>query len=218
MSDNLRAVIDYCTQQILLQSKRPLFLAITGDSGSGKSFLTQLIKSELISSGISCSGINHDDFLISRADREPMKKICYESGEFAGKSHWELLENMFRLDDYQSVISELKNGRCAEYYAYSRDTGELSTSISKVCPADVNLFDTSMMIEHMDYVILVDVSQENIIKRKIARDSDIRTPEQITDMHKKVQGYYWSRRKASNVDIVIDNNDFKKIHVSGNTS
>ncbi len=195
------------------QSKRPLFVAITGDSGSGESFLTGLIKSELEASSVSCTVVNHDNFLISRAEREPMKTIYYEGGEFAGKSHWELLENMFRLDEYSRVIGELKAGQCSEYYAYSRETGMVNNTLSKICPANIILFDTSMMLVHMDYTILVDVSLDNILKRKIQRDSDIRTSEQITEMHQKVQGAYWNRCKPTHADIVIDNNDFENIHL-----
>ncbi len=213
MNDSLVKVIDYCTDKILGQTKRPLFLGIAGDSGSGKSYLTDLIKRKLESAGLSCNVVNHDNFLISRADREPMKNIYYEAGKFAGKSHWEILENMFRLKDFQKAIDELKNNRCVEYYPYSRNTGSVSDKLTKVCPADVLIFDTSMMLEHMDYVILVDVSQENIIKRKLIRDADVRTPEQIVDMHKRVQGYYWERGRPKHADIVIDNNDFSNVHI-----
>jgi len=65
----------------------------------------------------------------------------------------------------------------------------------------------------MDFVVLVDVTQDNIIKRKLIRDADLRTSEQIIDMHKRVQGYYWQRNRPEHADIVIDNNDFSRIHV-----
>lgn len=218
MTDKLHIVVNHCVGQIVKQPKNPLFVAITGDSGSGKSYLANLIKAELESKDISCTLVNHDDFLISRADREPMKKIYYNAGEFTGKSRWEVLENMFRLDEYQRVITELKAGHCSEYYAYSRESGTVNTSLSELCPQDIILFDTSMMLKHMDYIILVDVTQENIIQRKIERDSDIRTPQQIIEMHRRVQGYYWSRGKPSYADIIIDNNEFGNIHVASLSS
>ncbi|MBC7764125.1 zeta toxin family protein [Microbacteriaceae bacterium] len=213
MNDSLEKVINYCTDKIISQTNRPLFLGIAGDSGSGKSYLAKLIKERLEGTGLSCAVINHDDFLISRAEREPMKNIYYDSGEFKGKSHWEVLENMFRLNDFQHVIDELKNGRCVEYHPYFRETGTVSDDLTKVCPADILIFDTSMMIEHMSYVILVYVTQDNIIRRKLIRDADLRSAEQIIDMHKRVQGYYWQRNRPDHADIVIDNNDFSNIHV-----
>ena len=44
MNNSLKKVIDYCTENIVSQEKRPLFVGVAGDSGSGKSYLTQLIK------------------------------------------------------------------------------------------------------------------------------------------------------------------------------
>lgn len=196
------------------QTKRPLFVAIAGDSGSGKSYLVSLLEEKFKESGLSYTLINHDEFLISRQDREPMKTTYYTEGKFAGKSHWEILENMFRLDEYERVIKDLKAGKETSFYPYSRDSGTVIDQERTVRPSEFIIFDTSMMLDKMDFVILVDVTQENIIKRKLIRDSDVRTPDQITDMHKKVQGYYWEDRgKPAHADIVIDNNNFNDVKV-----
>ncbi len=206
-----------CLDEIIEQPKRPLFVGIVGDSGSGKSYLVSLIIEKLKIANLSYSLINHDEFLISRKDREPVKTIFYESGEFAGKSHWEVLENMFRLDEYERVIQDLRSGKTTSFYPYARETGSVGDEKRIVEPNDFMIFDTSMMLDKMDYVILVDVTQENIIKRKLARDIDIRTPEQIKDMHTKVQGYYWEDRgRPDHADIVIDNNDFGNVKVRKN--
>lgn len=213
MNKALEEVVNYCVEAIKSHEKRPLFVGIVGDSGSGKSYLTKLIAENLTTLNLESTIINHDEFLISRADREPMKTTLYETGPFAGKSHWELLENMFRLDEFQNVIDNLKANKCADYHAYSRDTGTVDVNYSRVCPKDIIIFDTSMMIDQMDFVILVDVTQENIIRRKLIRDADVRTPEQISDMHKRVQGYYWERSRPADADIIIDNNTFENVHI-----
>lgn len=208
----MEEIAKHCFDRITTQTKRPLFVAITGDSGSGKSYLVTLLEKYFEQAYLSHTLINHDEFLISRKDREPMKSTFYETGEFAGKSHWEILENMFRLDEYERVIRDLKAGKSTEFHPYSRDTGTVLETTRKVEPNDFVIFDTSMMLDKMDFVILVDVRQENIIKRKLVRDSDVRTPEQIKEMHQKVQGYYWEDRgKPADADIVIDNNDFNKV-------
>jgi uridine kinase len=143
-----------------------------------------------------------------------MKSIYYKSGKFAGKSQWEILENMFRLDDYERVIQELKAGRSTKFHPYSRDTGTVLEATRRVDPRDFVIFDTSMMLDKMDFVILIDVTQENILKRKLLRDNDVRTPEQIKEMHEKVQSYYWEDRgKPAEADIIIDNNDFDHIRL-----
>jgi uridine kinase len=202
-----------CVNEIAKLPKHS-FVAIAGDSGSGKSYLVRIIIDLLRQKQISCELINHDEFLISRSDREPMKTRYYESGKFKGKSHWEILENMFRLDEYAKVISELRSGDKSTFHPYYRETGEVSDETRTVEPKDIILFDTSMMLDHMDFVILVDVTQDNIIARKIKRDSDIRTPEQITEMHQKVQGFYWTDRGVpEKPDIIVDNNDFGDVKV-----
>lgn len=201
-------IVEYCVKKILEQSKRPLLVAITGDSGSGKSHFSKNIEQLLTDRGISFTHIDHDDFLIPRKDREPMKIDYYTEGEFKGKSKWDILENMFYLDKYLKVIEDLKVGKESTYYPYLREIGDINPESKTVMPSDIIIFDTSMMLEHMDFVILIDVTQEEIIRRKLERDKDVRTPEQIIDMHKRVQGYYWERNKPTYADIVIDNNDY----------
>lgn len=208
----MEEIAKHCFDRITSQTKRPLFVAIAGDSGSGKSYLVTLLEKHFEQAHLSYTLINHDEFLISRQDREPMKSIYYKDGNFAGKSHWEILENMFRLDEYERVIHDLKVGKSTEFHPYSRETGTVLEVTRKVEPNDFIIFDTSMMLDKMDFVILVDVTQENIIKRKLLRDSDVRTPEQIKEMHQKVQGYYWENRgKPTDADIIIDNNNFDKV-------
>lgn len=206
--DKHEKIVKYCTDEIIRQIKRPLLVAVTGDSGSGKSYFSKAIEAELARRSISYTHIDHDDFLIPRKDREPMKVDYYADGEFKGKSKWEILENMFFLDKYLKVIGDLRKGQESTYFPYSRETGEISLEQKTVKPSDIIIFDTSMMLDHMDFIIMIDVSQEEIIKRKLLRDKDVRTPEQIIHMHRKVQGYYWERKKPTKADIVIDNNDY----------
>lgn len=206
---------DVCFSEIIKQVQRPLFVAVAGDSGSGKSFLVALLVERFKEAGLPYTLINHDEFLISRKDREPMKTAFYTAGKFAGKSHWEILENMFRLDEYEHVIKDLRDGKETNFFPYARETGTVSDKFRRVKPSDFVIFDTSMMLDKMDFVIMVDVTQENIINRKLTRDSDVRTPEQIIDMHKRVQGYYWEDRgKPTHADIVIDNNDFGNVKIT----
>lgn len=137
-----------------------------------------------------------------------MKSVYYNEGPYTGKSHWEILENMFRLDEFSRVINQFGVGECAEYHAYSRESGVVESRMTKACPADITLFDTSMLLDKLDFLILIDVTQENIIARKIERDQDIRSAEEVEEMHRKVQGAFWLRAKPTTVDITIDNNDF----------
>ncbi len=214
-------VASQCVDELLKRRANisPFFVVITGDSGSGKSYYSELIKQELEERHVPFSYINADDFLISRADREPMKHDFYREGEFAGKSKWEIFENMFRLSEFQRIVSEIKLKREARYKPYMRERGVVSEEDTIVQPSDVIIVDSSMLVELMDFVILVDVDMETIIRRKVVRDSDVRTPAQIEEMHRKVQGYYWARRKPIKADIVINNNDIRtpKVAIQGTT-
>ena len=129
-----------------LYLKRPVFVGITGDFGSGKSYLTKLILDRMKNNNLNCASINNDEFLISRADCDPMKSVYYNKGKFKGKSHWEILENMFRLDEYQQVIDFLKTSSTANFYLYSRETGELSLVPREIMPADFVVFDISIIL------------------------------------------------------------------------
>ncbi len=174
-------VANICVDSIKKQinSSRKLFVAITGDSGSGKSYYSQLIRNVLSQQQIDYTYVNADDFLIARADREPMKTDYYESGPFKGKSRWEILENMFRLDEMSRVIDELRDKGESSYYPYSRDTGSVSNERVTVKAKNLVIFDTSMLLSKTDYVVMVDVEIDKIIERKIVRDADIRTPDQV---------------------------------------
>lgn len=208
MLSHMDEIAEYCYGKIVAQAKRPIFVGVIGDSGSGKSLLANLLASVFKSNNQRFFLINHDDFLISRSDRIPMKSVYYEHGRFKGYSHWEVLENMFRLNEFKQVISDLKEGKQTSYYPYDRRTGTVSRNEIIVHPMDFMIFDTSMMINEMDFTIMIEVSQENIINRKIQRDSDIRMADEVRDMHQKVQGFYWTDRgRPDKADITIDNND-----------
>ncbi len=205
-------VVVLCVDEILkiLKRKNKLFVAITGDSGSGKSYYSNLIRKDLEKRKILYSYINADDFLIPRVDRESMKNQFYTSGKFKGKSKWEILENMFRLREFNKVIDNLRKKGVASYTPYKRETGCVTKNPITITANKLVIFDTSMLFNRMDYIIMVDANIEKIIERKIIRDSDVRTSTQIREMHRKVQGYYWQRMKPKKPDIIIDNNDFDK--------
>jgi uridine kinase len=203
------AIAEECFQRIR-HLKTPAFIAVTGDSGSGKSYYSRLIRNLFEEANIPYSYIDHDSFLISRKAREPLKQMIYSEGEFKGKTHWEILENWFRMDEYDRVINELRTGKTTSYFPYKRELGDLDSNAITVEPKDFILFDTTMQTEKMDFIIQIEVSPENIMKRKLERDKDLRTPEQIIDMQKRVQGYCWERTKPDNADIIIDNNDFNQ--------
>jgi uridine kinase len=209
MSEAYKDIVGYCVDKILERKQSPLLVALTGESGSGKSYFTKMLIAELKTRDIEFSFLNHDDFLIPREEREALRVKMYENGEFAGKTHWDVLENWYYIDDFREALYSLKRWEAAKYYPYVHDGGKISDELKTVHPNKVIILENKILLEEMDLIIELRVGREKIIERKIQRDSDVRTPEQTIERHNRAQGYYWDRTKPSNPDIIIDNNDFE---------
>ena len=206
-NEKIQQITEDVAEKILQQQERPLLVAITGDSGSGKNFYLEKMEALFNKRGVKYTFLDFDDFLIPRKERIPLKEKIYTNEPFAGKSHWEILENWFYLDKFKNALSQLKAGKTAHYFPYSRETGDIDEKEKVVEPQDIVLVATSIIFDIFDYIVLIEVDQEKIIQRKITRDSDLRTPQEVREMHENVQGYFWERNRPKNPNIIIDNND-----------
>lgn len=185
-------------------------MAVTGESGSGKSYFIKALRQELEARDTGYTFLNHDDFLIPRKEREALRQHIYEDGEFQGKSHWEVLENWYYHDAFESALEKLRNNQPATYYPYVHSSGELDSKSKTVQPSRIILIEDKILLHKMDYVIELAVDRRKIIERKIDRDSDVRTPEQTIEMHEKAQGFFWDRQQPVGSNLKIDNNDYHK--------
>ncbi len=206
--NSLNELIRHCIERILSQPHNPCLVAITGESGSGKSHFIKSLTHELTSQNIPFSFVNHDDFLIPRSKREELRDHVYTDGDFTGKTYWEVLENWYYFDAFEQALEDLRYGRPTVYLPYVHDSGETSSEPKTVKPNRVIIIEDKILLDKMDFVIELVVGRNMIIKRKIDRDSDVRTPEQTIEMHEKAQGYFWDRQIPLRADIKIDNNDF----------
>lgn len=202
-------IIQHCLERILSQPHNPCLVAITGESGSGKSHFIKALRHGLEEKGVEYTFLNHDDFLIPRKEREALRERIYGEGEFQGKSHWEILENWYYYDAFESVLEKLRNNQPATYHPYVHSTGELRAETKTIEPSQIILIEDKIMLHKMDYVIELMVDRKRIIERKIDRDSDVRTPEQTIEMHEKAQGYFWDRQQPIKSNLKIDNNDYQ---------
>jgi len=200
----------YCVDELLKSTKRPLLVGVVGDSGSGKSHFSDLIAKELDKQSHDYTKLDHDEFLRPRSDRAPLKNKIYKEGEHAGKTHWEILENWSRLDEYEKALKDLSGGNTASYKPYERSTGNISKKSKTVQPADIVLVDTSFNAEMMDFLIQIDADVDMIIRRKLSRDMDLRRPNEIIEMQNKVQSYHWNRTRPQTANIIIDNSDLRQ--------
>lgn len=204
----LNQLIHLCVKRILSQPHNPCLVAITGESGSGKSHFIKALTSQLTDQNIPFSFLNHDDFLIPRKKREGLREYIYTDGKFKGKTHWEVLENWYYFDAFEHALDDLRHGKPTTYYPYVHGSGETSSESKTIPPNRVIIIEDKILLEKMDFVIELVVDRKKIIERKIDRDGDVRTPEQTIEMHEKAQGYFWDRQKLLKSDIIVDNNDF----------
>lgn len=202
------SIIQHCVERILAQPHAPCLVAITGESGSGKSYFIKALRQELESRGVEYTFLNHDDFLIPRKEREALRQRIYKEGEFQGKSHWEVLENWYYFDAFESALEKLRNNQPAIYHPYVHSSGELDSKPKMVKPSRIILIEDKILLHKMDYVIELAVNRREIIERKIERDSDVRTPDQTIEMHEKAQGFFWDRQQPVTSNLKIDNNDY----------
>jgi len=202
-------IAQHCLERILAQPHNPCLVAITGESGSGKSHFIKALRQALEEREIKYTFLNHDDFLIPRKMREALREHIYDEGEFQGKTHWEILENWYDYDAFESALEKLRDNQPATYHSYVHSTGELSAETKTVKPSRIVLIEDKILLNKMDYVIELMVARKRIIERKIGRDSDVRTPEQTIEMHEKAQGFFWDRQQPLKSNLKIDNNDYQ---------
>jgi uridine kinase len=209
-TNTLNALINLCVQRILSLPHSPCLVAITGESGSGKSYFIKALSQALAAQKIPFSFLNHDDFLIPRNKREELRRHIYTDGEFNGKTYWEVLENWYYYDAFEQALDDLRRSKTATYYPYIHSSGETSATAKVVPSSRVIIIEDKILLDKMDFVIELVVDRKKIIERKIDRDSDVRTPGQTIEMHEKAQGYFWDRQVPVQADVRIDNNDFAR--------
>src|SRR5438552_2027361 len=101
--------IKQCHQTICALQFRPVVVGITGEACSGKTYLSALIRASFDREKTPYAHFSHDDFLISRADREKLRAHVYPAGPFEGRVYWEVLENWYRLDEFDLALQALRS-------------------------------------------------------------------------------------------------------------
>ena len=196
--------IHACYEAILGTQKRPLVAGITGEACAGKTHFSTLLCEHFDRQGTSYTYFSYDDFLISRADREKLRARSYQDGPYEGRSYWEVLENWYRLDEFEAAIGALSAGKSFTSSPYQRSTGEVDIESRTLEPNTYILVDTGMYLDKMDFLILVTAAPEVILERK-RRRGVYRSLDEIIEIHERVQAFHWSRVKPSRADIEITN-------------
>ena len=195
-----------CYQAICAVGARPVVVGITGEACSGKTYFSALLREVFDQEKTEYTHFSYDDFLISRADREKLRAKIYAGGAFDGRSYWEVLENWYRLDEFDDAVDNLTHGAPFSFHPYQRSTGTVSHETITLKPAPILLVDTGMALDKMDFLILVEAPADVILERK-RRRSVYRSWDEVVEIHERVQAFHWNRVKPLTADIEITNGD-----------
>ena len=196
--------VTQCCQAICALPKRPVVVGITGEACSGKTYMSALLRAAFGQEKTPYVYFSYDDFLISRADREKLRAFVYPTGPFEGRSNWEILENWYRLEEFDSALQALRSGEPFTFHPYERSTGLVSTETGTLQPAPIILVDTGMALDKMDFLILVTADPDVVLERKRKRGI-YRSLDEIIEIHERVQAFHWNRSKPQAADIEITN-------------
>ncbi len=185
ITEKHRAAAEIITQEILKQRKDKFIVAISGESGSGKSELTHVIAKNLRKHGIFAKPIHIDNFY---------NTLPLERAEWREKSGVENVVglNEYRWDDINQTIDDFKNNRkstmpCVDLVTEQVD--ELTTDFKGI---DMLIIDGLYAIntEKVDMRILIELTYHETKKAQSSRGKEPNNPlrwKVLEQEHKAVQ-------------------------------
>jgi uridine kinase len=197
-----------CNDIVTHASTSPLLINVSACPGAGKSTWARFITERFFGLSYSVIHVSEDDFLQPRDYRSQLHTKVYTSGEWKGRTYWENHRNWLRLDEMKEAILHLKGKKAYRYHPYLRETGTLAKEEKIVHPADIVVFETSIFSELFDVVVLIDVADSVLLKRKLHLETDLQEEEVIRAYH-KVQFEYWQKYKPVDPLYIINNNNYE---------
>ncbi len=185
ITDKHRAAAEVITKEILNQKKDKYIVAISGESGSGKSELTHVIAKNLRKHGIFAKPIHIDNYY---------NTLPLERAEWREKSGVENVVGLseYRWDDINQTIDDFKNSRkstmpCVDLVTEQVD--ELTTDFKGI---DMLIIDGLYAIntEGVDMRILIELTYHETKKAQSSRGKEPNNPlrwKVLEQEHKTVQ-------------------------------
>ncbi len=187
-----------------------MVFAVSGSSGSGKSFIVRYILKKIGSNLVS---VIYQDNYYKRRDEQPKDKN--------GKHNFDL-PSSFHLDEFMNDINKIRNGEKLVREEYTYNNPKISPKEITVLPKKIIiveglfLFHERNLSDLFDKKILIDTKPSIMIKRRIKRDVEIRGYDKSDVLYKyenhvmpAFNEFILPYKKT--VDLVInnDNDDFK---------
>ncbi len=205
--------------QRLLKQDRPIMIAITGESASGKSCFTQNLKQFILDMGIECSFISCDNFYQDISCYYE-KYGNYGNALAAGVD----LEgpSAFDLDELERALDDIAHGKDICIPKMNLSNGVCIKNQTPVKSAKVVLVEgiASMwndLDKKFDVTIYVDLDEENRLTRHVERAaSRDKTKEEALQMWKYMTASAELHIKPhkEKVDVVLNGNYYKEDLVS----
>ena len=185
ITEKHRTAAEIITQEILKQRKDKFIVAVSGESGSGKSELTHVIAKNLRKHGIFAKPIHIDNFY----NTLPLERAAWR--EKNGVENVVGL-NEYRWDDINSTINDFKNNKkstmpCVDLVTEQID--ELTTDFKGI---DMLIIDGLYAIntEGIDMRILIELTYHETKKAQASRGKEPNNPLRwkiLEQEHKTVQ-------------------------------
>lgn len=197
----------------LVNSNRPLIVAVNGIDGSGKTHFAEKLAQALFDLSVTTHVLHVDDFHLPRAVRAACSLTppeCYYGSTF----DWDLLCSV--------VLEPLREAGRASISYKARDLSSDECSVSReyvVSPGDVVILEGVFLLgpvlrPYFDCSVYLHISEEECLRRVVRRDGYLfGTENQITDRyHKKYlpgqRLYIEESNPLEAATWVVDNTDF----------
>ncbi|MDD3170833.1 MAG: hypothetical protein PHO86_00765 [Bacilli bacterium] len=167
-------------------SNKRTIIAIEGKSCSGKSFLAEYLKNT-----INAAVISTDDFFLN----EELKLVQTGIGDFID---YKLLEN--------EVLSKIKNNSSVIYHKYNCQSGNYeskTTKLSQLILVEGVYSYNKYLAKYYDYLVYVDVSKEEQMKRLYQRNSGPIIDKFINEWIPKENLYFKTFNIKGIADVII---------------
>lgn len=185
ISEKHRIAADIITNEILKQKKDKFIVAISGESGSGKSELTHVIAKNLRKQGIFAKPIHIDNFY---------NTLPLERAEWRKKNGVENVVglNEYRWDDINSTIDDFKNNRTSTMPCVDLVTEQVDKLTTNFDSIDMLIIDGLYAIntDGVDMRVLIELTYHETknAQTKRGKESNNKLRWQVLEQeHKTVQ-------------------------------
>ena len=167
IADKHRAAAAVIVEEILKEGKHKYIVAISGESGSGKSELTHVVAKEMRKHGIFAKPIHIDNFYNTLPLKRTDWRITNGIENVVGLSE-------YKWDEIDRVIDDFKNGRRSAMPCVDLVTEQVDTLTTDFQNVDMLIIDGLYAInaEHVDLAVYIELTYHETKKAQKDRGKE----------------------------------------------